>query len=119
MAVTLHADPMPLRIDETGTLRVGSSGVTYDVLLADYFRGMTPEEIVRELDTLEIADVYGAIAYYWRHKNEVDAYLRQREEEADDLRRKIEAAQPGRPNLRAELLARMAQRNGGHAADAQ
>ena len=110
MNVTLHADPTRLRIDETGSIRVGSSRVTLDVLLADFLNGMSPEQIASELDTLSLADVYGAISYYFRYRDEVDEYLRQRKLEAEALRRKIEESQPKRPNLKAELLARLAQR---------
>ena len=117
--VILHTDPLPLRLDESGTIHIGPSRVTLDVLLADYRSGMTAEEIVRELDTLDLADVHFAISYYLRHRDEVDEYLRQRRAQADELQRRIEATQPDRPNLKAELLARMAQRNGGHASDAE
>src|SRR5438128_2239433 len=106
MPVTLHADPVPLRVDETGTIRVGSSRVTLDVLLADYRSGLSPEEIVRRLDTLDLADVYAAIAYFHRHREEVEQYLRRREPEAEELRRRIEAGQPDRAELEARLLSR-------------
>jgi hypothetical protein len=33
MTITLHADPVPLRVDDTGAIRVGQSRVTLDVLL--------------------------------------------------------------------------------------
>jgi len=117
--ITLHTDAVPLHLDDTGTIRVGASRVTLDVLLADHRSGMSPEEIVRQLDTLSLADVYAAIAYYHRHRDEVDEYLTRRKEEAAELRAKIEADQSDRPNLKAELLARLAQRNGGHAPTAQ
>jgi uncharacterized protein (DUF433 family) len=81
MTITLHADPAPLRVDETGTIRVGPSRVTLDVLLQYWRQGMTPEEIARGLDTLTLADVHGALAYYFRHQAEMDEYLRQREQE--------------------------------------
>jgi uncharacterized protein (DUF433 family) len=110
---------VPLRLDETGTIRVGPSRVSLDVVLADYLGGLTPEEIVRELDTLSLADVYGAIAYYHRHREDIDEYLRQRRAEAEVLRRKIEAGQPDRANLKAKLLARLEQRDSGHAPTAQ
>jgi len=119
MPLTLHADPVPLRVDETGTIRVGPSRVTLDVLLADYRSGLSPEEIVRQLDTLDLADVYAAIAYYHRHRDEVEEYLRRREAEAEALRARIEAGQPNRAELKAELSARLAQRDGGHAPTAQ
>ena len=117
--ITLHADPAPLRVDETGTIRVGSSRVTLDVLLADYKGGLPPEEIARQLDTLTVADVYAALAYYHRHREEVEEYLRRREAQAEALRRQIEAAQPDRAELKARLLARLAWKDDSHAPPAQ
>jgi uncharacterized protein (DUF433 family) len=114
MTITLHTDPVPLRLDDTGTIRVGASRVTLDVLLADYHSGMTPEEIVRQLDTLDLPDVYAAIAYYHRHRADVDDYLRNRAAAANALRREIEASQPDRAELKARLT-RKAQENAGHA----
>jgi uncharacterized protein (DUF433 family) len=96
MTVLIHADSVPLRVDESGAIRVGSSRVTLDVLLADYRSGQSPEEIVRQLDTLDLADVYAAIAYYHRHRGEVEEYLCRHEVEAETLRREIEASQPNR-----------------------
>lgn len=118
MTISFHDDRVPLRLDDTGTIRVGKTRVTLDVLLRDYQNGLSPEEIVRQLDTLTLADVYGAIAYYLRHRDEVDEYLRQREELAEQMRRLVEANQKPHPT-REELLARLARRNGGNAPTAQ
>ena len=116
MTITLHADPVPLRVDDTGAIRVGQSRVTLDVLLQYWRLGMKPEEIARGLDTLTLADVHGALAYYLRHQEEIDEYLRQREEEAEALRQQIEAANAARlAPLKARLDAVRAQGNGGHA----
>jgi len=68
--MTLHPDPWPLRIDEEGVIRVGKSRVTLDVVVDDYQSGLSPEEIARQLDTLNLADIYGALAYYFRHQEE-------------------------------------------------
>jgi uncharacterized protein (DUF433 family) len=116
MTPTLHVDPVPLRVDETGTIRVGQSRVTLDVLLQYRRLGMSPEEIVRGLDTLTLADVHGALAYYFRHQAEMDDYLRRREEEAEKLRQEIEAANASRlAPLKSRLEAVRSQGNGGHA----
>ena len=37
---------------------------------------MTPEDLVRGLRHSVLADVYAAIAYYLRHRDEVRAYLK-------------------------------------------
>jgi uncharacterized protein (DUF433 family) len=104
MTITLHADPIPLRVDDTGTIRVGQSRVTLDVLIQYWRLGMKPEEIARGLDTLTLADVHGALAYYFRHQTEMDEYLHRREEEAEALRQQIEAAKAGRlDSLKARL----------------
>src|SRR5712691_5316545 len=116
MTITLHADPVPLRVDDTGAIRVGESRVTLDVLLQYWRQGMKPEEIARGLDTLTLANVHGALAYYFRHETEIDDYLRRRAEEAEELRQQIEAANaPRLAPLKARLDAVRAPGNGGHA----
>ncbi len=114
MTITLHADPIPLRVDETGTIRVGQSRVTLDPLLQYSRMGMKPEEIARGLDTLPLADVHGALANYFRHQGEIDEYLQQREAEAEKLRQEIEAANASRlGSLKARMDAARTQGNGG------
>lgn len=100
----LHPEPPPLRVDEGGAIRVGTSRVNLDVVVEQYENGMTPEDMVRAYDTLDLADVHAVIAYYLRHREEVRTYLKRRQEEAEVLRVKIEA---DRPRIsRAELLSR-------------
>src|SRR5579872_6156711 len=94
----------PLRVDEGGAVRIGKSRISLDLIVEQYENGMTPEDMVRAYDTLVLAEVYGAIAYYLRHRDEVRAYLQRREEEAATLRAKIETEHPR--VSREELLAR-------------
>lgn len=116
MTITIHPDPVPVHVDETGTIRVGNTRITLDVFLADHRRGMTPEEIVAQLDTLTLPDVYGTLAYYYRHQTELDEYLKRRREQADKVQREIEATQPTFGEVKARLLAR---RTGDNASPAQ
>jgi uncharacterized protein (DUF433 family) len=100
----LHADLPPLRVDEGGAVRVGKSRISLDLVVEQYENGMAPEDIVRAYDTLVLADVHGVIAYYLRHRDDVRAYLKRRQEEAESLRARIEGE---RPRIsREELLAR-------------
>jgi uncharacterized protein (DUF433 family) len=100
----LHAERPPLRVDEGGAVRVGNSRISLDLLVEQYENGMTPEDMVRAYDTLVLADVHAVIAYYLRHRDEVRAYRKRREEEAEALRTKIEAERPR--VSREELVAR-------------
>lgn len=103
-----QSQPVPLRQDSTGAIRVGDTRVLLELVIEAYLDGATPETIVQWFDSLRLADVYAVISYYLNHEDEVKEYLRRRDELAEEVRRKIEAAQPSRPNFRDELLARRA-----------
>ena len=112
-AISFDATDVPLRFDPHGAIRVGQTRILLDVVLHEFDSGATPEEIVDAYEGLELADVYSVLGYCLRNRAAIDEYLRQREAEADALRRTIEAGQPFRANLRARLLARQtAKRNG-------
>ena len=115
MALTLHSDPIPLRVDEHGVVRVGNSQVLLDIVIREFNNGAEAEAIAHGYPTLDLADVYGVIAYYLRHRKDIDDYLHGRRQEAEKLRQEIEARQPSRLELRAKLLARKAQMELAHA----
>jgi uncharacterized protein (DUF433 family) len=119
MALTLHTDPLPLRIDEYGVVRVGDSQVLLDIVIREFQNGAEPEGIARGYPTLNLADVYAVLAYYLRHRREIDDYLDTRRQEAEKLRQEIEARQPSRVDLRAKLLARKAQLDLAHASPSE
>lgn len=111
MTLTLQAIPVPLRDDGAGGYRVGNTRVSLDTVLHAHRRGMTAEEIVASLDTLDVADVYAVLAWAVRNPGEASAYLERREQEAQRLRAELEAAGHTSPPgaLRAKLLARQAE----------
>jgi uncharacterized protein (DUF433 family) len=106
--IIIHPDPVPLRVDETGTIRVGNTRITLDVLLGYLLSGVHPEQVVSQewYPALSLADVHGVLAYYYRHQAEVDDYLRGRREQADRREKEIEASQPSFGEVKARLLAR-------------
>ena len=83
---------VPLRLDDQGAVRVGETRVLFDLVIRSYLRGDTPEDIVREYPTLNLADTYGAIAYYLQHRDQVEEYLQRREEQATEVRNKLQEA---------------------------
>jgi uncharacterized protein (DUF433 family) len=115
MALTIQTDPIPLRFDEHGVVRVGDSQVLLDIVIQQFNNGAEPEAIAQGYPSLNLADVYGVIAYYLRHRNDIDDYIRARRQQAEKLRQEIEGKQPSRVDLRAKLLARKAQMELAHA----
>ena|SRR6185295_3407172 len=108
MSVAFATETVPLRRDEHGTLRVGSTRVTLDSVVYAFRNGECAEQIVLSFPTLNLTDVYLVIGYYLRHQAEVDAYIEQEEREAEETRKMIEARQDTR-GIRERLLARRSQ----------
>jgi uncharacterized protein (DUF433 family) len=111
MTFVIHEYAVPLRIDEKGTVRVGQTRVTLDTLIGAYHMGQTPDQIASSYDTLTLADIHHVIAYYLREKEAVDAYLAEREREAEGIRRKIEQEFPPQ-ELYERLMARKREQEG-------
>lgn len=107
MTLTFESEFVPLRQDDSGVVRVIGSRVTLDTVLWAHNHGATPETIVQGYPTLRLADVYGIIAYYLRHRAVVDEYLEEGEHIAEALHSRIEA-DPRHHELRQRLLARLA-----------
>ncbi|MBO0697697.1 MAG: DUF433 domain-containing protein [Zavarzinella sp.] len=105
MSLTIAPEAPPLTMDEHGRIRVAGTRVFLELVVSAHKRGLTPQQIAEQFDALTLADVYGAITYYLRHRPEVEAYLAEREARAQDVRERIEASQPPFPS-KAELLAR-------------
>jgi hypothetical protein len=97
---------VPLREEPPGVLRVGKSRVLLELVLGGFKAGATPEAIVQSYDTLNLADVYAVISRYLAAPEPFDAYLCVCDEQASDMRRRVEDLQGPQDNLRAILLSR-------------
>src|SRR5215470_11033971 len=91
MSLTVTTEPIPLESDADGVVRVGSTRVTLDTVVAAFREGMTPEGIVEQYPSLRLADVYSVIGYILSHPEEVEIYLRGRRSRAEEIRRENEA----------------------------
>lgn len=109
MSISLSPTTLPLAADADGVIRVGNTRVSLDTIIFAFNQGATPEEIVSQYTSLALADVYATISYYLQHQSEVEAYLRERAAQRDEVRRVNEARfQP--EGIRARLLARQRER---------
>jgi uncharacterized protein (DUF433 family) len=91
ISLIVAAEPIPLRTDADGVVRIGRTRVTLDTLIYAFQDGATAEEIVQQYPSLLLEDVYTVIGYYLKRRNEVAAYLRERERLADEVRKENEA----------------------------
>ncbi len=88
---------------------VPGTRVSLDILVAAFRRGESPEAIQDDYDAVSLADVYAILAYYLRHRQEVDAYIAEQAREGAEVRARIEQLHPMPEGLRAKLLARLEQ----------
>lgn len=96
-------NPVPLCQDRDGAIRVQGTRVLLDLVVRAFDDGATPEAIVQRYETLRLADVYAVISYYLAHREEVEGYLQEREVEAEEIRKKIEASQPDMSHIRERI----------------
>lgn len=69
-----------------GAYRVAGSRVSLDSVVYAFLGGQSPESIVDSFPTLSLEQVYGAITFYLSNRMEIDAYLKQGEEEFEAIR---------------------------------
>jgi uncharacterized protein (DUF433 family) len=105
MTLAPGAEPLPLKANRDGVLRVGGTRVTLDTVVAAFNAGAAPEEIVLRYDSLRLEDVYLVVGYYLRHRAEVDAHLAERRRRGEARRAEAEARLSW-SDVRERLLAR-------------
>lgn len=102
MATTVGTIPKPVRVDEGGGLKVGDTRVSLDSVVYAYNRGEDAAEIQYQFDSLSLAQVHAAIAYYLHNKAKVDEYLEQQKILFEKMRAEHEAKFP--PTITREIL---------------
>lgn len=83
-----------------GTLMVSGSRVNLGSVVQAFWAGETPETICQAYPSLSLEQVYGAIAYYLAHRNDVDAELAAQNAEVSRLR---EVARARNADIRSRL----------------
>ncbi len=98
-------ETIPLEADIDGVIRVSNTRVTLDTIVHAFHDGATAEEMAQKYPSVPLADIYSVIGYYLRHMVEVEAYLEQRREQAEQVRQMNEA-RFNPVGVRERLLAR-------------
>ncbi|MEM7352715.1 MAG: DUF433 domain-containing protein [Acidobacteriota bacterium] len=105
MATPAALEPIPLRTDEHGVIRIGATRVRLDTVVAAFDTGASAEEIADDYP-LQLDDVYAVITYYLRNREEVRAYLDRRRQHAEAVRKENQG-RFDHQGLRQRLLARL------------
>jgi uncharacterized protein (DUF433 family) len=100
-----QSQPIPLRSDADGVIRVAGTRVTLDTIAYAFEQGATAEEIAQQYPTLPLAEVYSVLGYVLHHQTEVAAYLAGRAENRSAVREENERRFDPK-GIRARLLAR-------------
>src|SRR5258708_34188007 len=74
--------------------RITGSRVSLDSVVYDYLRGLSPEGIAENFDTLSLEQVYGAITYYLSHRQEGDQHLMRNRVQFKGLRKQAPDSLP-------------------------
>jgi uncharacterized protein (DUF433 family) len=90
MTFSIPLESVPLELHPDGVVRVGGTRVSLDTVVAAFNQGATAEEITSQYPSLQLADLYSAIAFYLRRQEEVEQYLQQRQNHAREIRQQNE-----------------------------
>jgi uncharacterized protein (DUF433 family) len=105
MSLVIAAEVVPLTMDRDGVARVGGTRVTLESLLAAYCQGATAEELAQRYPAVALSDIYAVIAYFLRHRADVEDYLAQSQARSEQARQQF-ASQLDPHRIRDRLLAR-------------
>jgi uncharacterized protein (DUF433 family) len=97
--------PILLKADSQGVVRIGKTRVTLDIVVMAYLEGCGAEAIQEQYPSLNLSEVYLVIGYYLRNRSEVDLYLSDRQQLAAQVR--VDAEKRFSPvGVRDRLLSR-------------
>ena len=107
MNLELTANVPLMQVEGSSGIRFKGTRVSLDTVIYYFNHGETAETIVDCFSTLNLTDVRAVLAFYLENRLAVEAYVGEREEEADRLRQAIES-QPGYSQRRERIRQRRA-----------
>ena len=97
--------------ERNGGWYVAGTRVSLDSIVQCFNDGLSPEAILGEFETLNLAQVYGAITHYLENQSAVDAYRARQKQRFKEGRR---AAEPLPEGLRQRLDSARERLRSGH-----
>ena len=91
----LKADPLPLARDGSGVIRIGGTRVSLESLVSAYLAGASIDELAAAFPDLSRPDLHASVAYFLKHRREVEEYLVERLREAEVVEAQIRTELPG------------------------
>jgi uncharacterized protein (DUF433 family) len=89
--VSVNSTEYVVRTPE-GDWRLADSRISFDSIVHAYWAGCSPEAIADDYPILSLEQIHGAIAFYLRHRAEIDAYMKTQSDRWEALRRASEAS---------------------------
>jgi uncharacterized protein (DUF433 family) len=77
-----------------GVYTVAGTRVSLDSIVYAFLSGQSAEAIAQAFPVLNLEHVYGAIAYYLGHRDDIDRYLESRRQDFDAARQAARDADP-------------------------
>ncbi len=105
MSLAIAPESLPLIEGSDGVIRIGGTRVTLETVVEAFKEGAAAEEIATQYPALHLGDVYATIAYYLRHRADVEVYV-QRQEQRAEMVRQENLARFDQRGIRERLLAR-------------
>jgi uncharacterized protein (DUF433 family) len=91
-----------ITVDKHGIPWIAGANTKVVELVAEvHAYGWSPEELAHQHPHLSLAQIHSALAYYWDHRDEIEADLRRRQERVDHIEGEV-----GQHPLVAKLRAR-------------
>ena len=105
MPEMLATQPVPLVHGDDGVIRVATTRVPLETVVAAFETGATAEEISQQYPTVALAIAYQVIGYYLEHRADLAPYLALRQEQRSAVQSLNESRWPS-DGTRERLLAR-------------
>lgn len=95
----------------TESIRVKGTRVDIEIIIGEFNKGVSPEEIQRRYPTVTREQVYATITYYLHNQAQIDAYIKEGERITDAYYQEYLQKEPDAVTLRIRALRAQRQEN--------